>query len=424
MLIAASMPATRSVDRSRATPTRWGGVRFARVLDALGEPVGGGRQVSVGTGGTVPVDHGGSIGGRVDPRHERFEDRSAVEVERGADQIGAAVSVEQAPDRTARIDCSAEQDGLEEGEQALGVGLAQHRPPVLEPELERVLAFLHEERQVGHRRPRRQDALLRLSPREGRGGQLFEREHEREVGSCQVSRPGVAHHRGEGVRAVGERIGDRVAGLVEKVGEPGVGRHGQGHGERVEVVADQRSGVGVVLGRGGDAELDMVVGGEVRQCGGGGRHRDGERGVSGGGQDRRMGGGDPGEIPVGLGWMGGGEAEPDRRSASARALQPEALVLVVHLLSCSLPLGVLGVAGRQEREWVAFVAGHDLLPQHVEGPGIDADVVEGDEDGDLVRTGASRVDAHQRAVVEVEGNRPLGFGEAVEFLAVGSPVAR
>ncbi len=67
----------------------------ARALDAIGEALGGAGQIPVRAGRPVPVDHGGSIGGGVDPGHERVEDRSVVELERRSRQVRAAMVVEK-----------------------------------------------------------------------------------------------------------------------------------------------------------------------------------------------------------------------------------------------------------------------------------------------------------------------------------------
>ena len=71
-----------------------------------------------------------------------------------------AVFDDDRPDRPPGVGGSGAQDGLEEFQYSLGVGVPHHRASVLDSDVHRGRANLHEEREIGHRGTRCQDPLF------------------------------------------------------------------------------------------------------------------------------------------------------------------------------------------------------------------------------------------------------------------------
>ena len=79
----------------------------------------------------------------------------------------------------------------------------------------------------------------------------------------------------------------------------------------------------------------------------------------------------------------------------------------------ALPLGVVGVLDRQGRQpCVALVQRHPLVDHHLHRPAVRDDVVLGDDQHMVIRRDDQQLDAHQRAVAQVERALDL-FGDSL-----------
>ncbi len=215
---------------------------------------------------------------------------------------------------------------------------------------------------------------------EGGGGELLVGEHARHVRHDQPGGAGIADDVGERVRAVRDRVSDRGGCRAHDVAEAISTVHVELHRQGVEVVADDIGDVGMILRRCRDPELDLGRTRRTRHRDGGRRHRDGERCVPPGhevaGRDVER----HREVPVGLRWGRRRVPEATGGNSGPGPLEP---VLAGRVPPAALPLAVGSSSDGGGRHTAGRVVLDDLLPEQVERAGIDADVMQPDQDRHL-----------------------------------------